>query len=599
VSGGAAAPRPTGPGELLRRAPWWVLAAIAIELAYAVVLVVPGAADALGVIANAAVWVVRSAVQAAALWWAARRPDAPARLRTGLGIAAAAAALTTAVRISGLVTAAITGAAVDGAILDAVQLVAYTATFVGMLRMPAAPSRPGEWHTIALDLIVSVGGLGALAWVVVTIPQAQTSGEATYVLLYGVSELAMLAGLNVLVVRGAAWPSRRAVGLYVAGHVVFLPLMVLVQYVSKYPELGAATWVLYFAGGIVILLAAVAFRTDPAVASPPPRLLPETAAVNPLPVLSPIVIGAFLVAAALAGGHDAVAALAIIATLVSLALVVRVVVTSRAHARAVARAAELDRRLHRDKLAAIGQLAGGIAHEYNNVLATVIATAELGQEDAASPESRSDFATIQRAATRAAALTRQLLMFSGRQANRVAPLDLAALVTRLRPVIEASAPPRVALRFELPAGASAGDGAEGDGAAVHGDADALADMVTRLASNAIDAAAGGPAAGAAGGLGHVDVAVRAVALAHGLESRFLPVAAGRYVVLEVTDDGGGISASDLPHLFEPFFTRKVQHPGGGLGLSTVYGAIVAHRGGVVVDSAPGRGTRIRVYLPAA
>jgi signal transduction histidine kinase len=581
---------------LLRRAPWWVLAAIAIELAYAVVLVIPGAPAALGVIANAAIWVVRSAVQAAALWWAAGRPDAPARLRTGLGIAAAAAALTTAVRIGGLVEA-ITGAAIDGPVLDAIQLVAYTATFVGMLRMPAAPSRPGEWPTIALDLIVSVGGLGALAWVVVTIPQARVSdGDATYVLLYGVSELAMLAGLNILVVRGVAWPSRRAVGLYVAGHVVFLPLMVLVQYVSEYPELGAATWVLYFAGGVVIQLAAVAFRTDPAVVGPPPRLLPEAAAVNPLPVLSPIVIGAFLVAAALAGGHDAVAALAIIATLVSLALVVRVVVTSRAHARAVARAAELDRRLHRDKLAAIGQLAGGIAHEYNNVLATVIATAELGQEDAASPEARSDFATIQRAATRAAALTRQLLMFSGRQPSRVASLDLAALVTRLRPVIEAAAPPGVAVRFELPSGD--GNGERG-GAALRGDEDALADLVTRLASNAIDAAAAGPAAAAAGGVGHVDVVVRAVALAHGLESPFLPVAAGRYVVLEVTDDGGGISASDLPHLFEPFFTRKVQHPGGGLGLSTVYGAIVAHRGGVVVDSMPGRGTRIRVYLPAA
>jgi two-component system cell cycle sensor histidine kinase/response regulator CckA len=227
------------------------------------------------------------------------------------------------------------------------------------------------------------------------------------------------------------------------------------------------------------------------------------------------------------------------------------------------------------KMEAIGQLAGGVAHDFNNLLGVISGYSELLSRDlpAGSRErKRSD--EIKKAADRAAALTRQLLAFSRRQVLQPKVLDLGDVVGDVEKMIRRLISENIHIETVAPDKLGK----------VRADAGQIEQVLLNLAINARDAMpSGGRLVIETGNEDYV---------------RANPDASvGSYVMLSVSDSGQGMDASTMGHIFEPFFTTKAEGKGIGLGLATVYG-IVRQSGGIVnVESALGRGTTFRVYLP--
>ena len=217
------------------------------------------------------------------------------------------------------------------------------------------------------------------------------------------------------------------------------------------------------------------------------------------------------------------------------------------------------------RLESVGQLAGGIAHDFNNILAVILNAAYFvrGQLPADSPV-RDDVEEIRRAAERASELTRQLLIFSRRDPVTPEVLDLNALVADVERLLRRTLGERVTLTT-----------APGEGE-LHVEADAaqLEQVVVNLVMNARDAMPDG---------GPIAIATRTD---------------GERVELSVTDEGVGMEPEVAARAFEPFFTTKPKGAGTGLGLATVYGTVTNAGGMTRIESAPGRGTTVRLWLPA-
>jgi PAS domain S-box-containing protein len=246
--------------------------------------------------------------------------------------------------------------------------------------------------------------------------------------------------------------------------------------------------------------------------------------------------------------------------------------------RAQADRARLEEQLAQaQKMEAIGRLAAGVAHDFNNLLTAIVANVELGLMQAAAGDPlRPHLLEIREATTRAAGLTGQLLAFSRKQVLEPCPVELSAKVDEMRTMLGRVVGEGVSLSFDLAPGLPP----------VLVDPTQLEQVVLNLVVNARDAAA--PS-------GLISVATRRAEL-QGTEGDGRTGA--RFVVLAVTDDGKGIPADLVPHVFEPFFSTKGER-GTGLGLSTVDGIVTQHGGFVELDTKPGRGTTLRVFLPEA
>ncbi|WP_396213713.1 ATP-binding protein [Gemmatimonas sp.] len=232
------------------------------------------------------------------------------------------------------------------------------------------------------------------------------------------------------------------------------------------------------------------------------------------------------------------------------------------------------------KLEAIGSLAGGIAHDFNNLLTVIRANTELLLDDMSGDDERVvDLQEIQSAATRAAALTQQLLAFGRKQQVQRRPVDAAATMLSLTPMLRRLIPSSVEMESRCPPNLPK----------VLMDAGQLEQVVVNLAVNARDAMPNG---------GHLRLHVSARELYVPTRDGGVEVSAGRWVTLTVQDTGEGIPPNALARIFEPFFTTKDVGKGTGLGLATVF-RIVDDAGGVIaVESRAGQGTRFCIYLPA-
>ena len=201
-------------------------------------------------------------------------------------------------------------------------------------------------------------------------------------------------------------------------------------------------------------------------------------------------------------------------------------------------------------------------------------------EPAGMPAVRADAEQIQAAANRAAGLTKQLLVFSRREATRTQVLDLSAIVSDLRNLLSHGIGAHVELLVEAAPGLPA----------IDADRSQVEQVLLNLAINARDAMPGG---------GALTIRTSIAELAEG-DARLLPGASpGRYVELAVSDTGTGMSAEVAARIFEPFFTTKPRDQGTGLGLTTVYGIVTQAGGTISVDSEEGTGTTFRLYFPAA
>ena len=228
---------------------------------------------------------------------------------------------------------------------------------------------------------------------------------------------------------------------------------------------------------------------------------------------------------------------------------------------------------------AVGRLAGGIAHDFNNLLTVIQSFSDLllGSLPAGSAE-HADVDEIRKAATRAAALTRQLLTFSRQQVIEQHAVDLGATVVGLKGMLGRLLGENIAVVTEVPEGLGL----------VLCDPGQMEQVIVNLAINARDAMPrGGPLAIS---VANVDVDREFAALRP-------PLAPGPYVRLSVRDRGVGMTDEVKSRIFEPFFTTKEVGRGTGLGLSTVYGIVRQSGGHVQVDSAPEHGSAFDIYLP--
>jgi signal transduction histidine kinase len=231
------------------------------------------------------------------------------------------------------------------------------------------------------------------------------------------------------------------------------------------------------------------------------------------------------------------------------------------------------------KMEAIGQLAGGVAHDFNNILAAILLQLDfLKQDSDFKPEALAGLEEIKDEAKRAANLTRQLLLFSRQSTLETKVLDINEVVANLLKMLGRLLGENVTLVFER----------RNNLGPIEADAGMLDQVLVNLAVNARDSMPNG---------GRITLAAEAIEI----DSRMAAVnpdrKPGRFVRISVSDEGCGMDAATLKRIYEPFFTTKPAGKGTGLGLATVYGIVAQHRGWIEVESEVGQGTTFTVYFP--
>jgi signal transduction histidine kinase/CheY-like chemotaxis protein len=231
------------------------------------------------------------------------------------------------------------------------------------------------------------------------------------------------------------------------------------------------------------------------------------------------------------------------------------------------------------KMEAIGQLAGGVAHDFNNILAVILLqTSLLKLEDTTLEQQLDIVREIEVAAKHAVHLTRQLLLFSRKQVLQLRDLDLNEIVTNLAKMLQRIVGEDVQLQFQCAP----------QPLLIHADAGMLDQILMNLSVNARDAMPQG---------GRLSIETSVRQLDDATAARTPQARPGSFACLSVSDTGCGIPPEILPRIFEPFFTTKDVGKGTGLGLATVFGIVQQHQGWINVDSQPRQGTTFRIYLP--
>jgi PAS domain S-box-containing protein len=248
----------------------------------------------------------------------------------------------------------------------------------------------------------------------------------------------------------------------------------------------------------------------------------------------------------------------------------------------VSERATLERQLRQaQKMEAIGQLAAGVAHDFNNILTVIQGHAGLMQQNlaAAGPHKKS-LEQITAASARAATLIRQLLMFSRKQVMQFRHLDLNETLGHASKMLERLVGEHVQINFHP----------QNPIPAIHADSSMVEQIAMNLAVNARDAMPNG---------GQVFITTSLETIQRAATPMDPERRDGEFVCLSFRDTGTGMDTQILSHIFEPFFTTKAVGKGTGLGLSTVFGIVRQHHGWLDVESKPNQGATFRVYFPAS
>ncbi|MGA1802837.1 two-component system VirA-like sensor kinase [Rhizobium sp. HT1-10] len=240
----------------------------------------------------------------------------------------------------------------------------------------------------------------------------------------------------------------------------------------------------------------------------------------------------------------------------------------------------LERRLeHAERLQAVGTLAGGIAHEFNNILGAMLGYAEMALHSQRRKSPTSQFVReIISAGERAKKIIDQILTLSRRRERVTKPIDVVEVVNDIMPLLQISLRDDVQLRTKMPARK----------AVVLGNPVEIQQIAMNLCKNAAEAIVGD---------GEIELEVSVVETTERLTLSHGDLPVGCWIRLTVSDNGGGIPEVVLPHIFEPFFTTKTDSGGTGLGLAAVHGNVIALSGHVDVRSEAGKGTQFEIYLP--
>jgi PAS domain S-box-containing protein len=245
---------------------------------------------------------------------------------------------------------------------------------------------------------------------------------------------------------------------------------------------------------------------------------------------------------------------------------------------------EARRRLERhlrqaQKMEAVGTLAGGIAHDFNNILGGIQGYAELVREEVEDPRLQADLDELLTFVQRGKTLVQRIRAFGHRPESQKVPISLAGPVQEVARFLRSSVSPRIRIHTTV----------EEDLPRVVADASAMHQVLMNLAMNAAHAMRDG---------GDVSIEITSVYLTDSEARRHPELREGTHVVITVRDTGTGIPDAVKDRVFEPFFTTKAPGHGSGLGLAIVHGIVLEHAGAVELESAPGKGTSVRVKLPA-
>ena len=232
------------------------------------------------------------------------------------------------------------------------------------------------------------------------------------------------------------------------------------------------------------------------------------------------------------------------------------------------------------KMEAIGQLAGGVAHDFNNILTIILGHASLLSLSPLDAKALASANQIKQASERAAGLTRQLLAFGRKQIVNPRPLDLNRVVGGMTEMLGRLLGEDIALQLHF----------SSEPAVVEADPTMMEQILLNLSVNSRDAMP-------RGGRLAIRISLRDLDTAYIRKS--VEASPGRYICLSHTDTGDGIPPENVQRIFEPFFTTKELGKGTGLGLATVYGIVKQHKGWIEVESEVGKGTTFHVFLPAS
>ncbi|MDH4321657.1 MAG: ATP-binding protein, partial [Desulfobulbaceae bacterium] len=239
--------------------------------------------------------------------------------------------------------------------------------------------------------------------------------------------------------------------------------------------------------------------------------------------------------------------------------------------------------LQSQKMEAVGMLASGVAHDFNNILTSIIGNVQLAAlkaDEATAANIRKHLDQIMNSADRAGGLVRQLLLFSRKHSivDEYPLTDINKTIQNLHEMLNRLIGEDISISLKLAA----------DLNMIRADRGNIEQLLTNLVVNARDAMPDG---------GEIIIATKNVFIDENNEKQISKAKAGRYVVLSVTDTGSGISQENIPHIFDPFFSTKPEGKGTGLGLSIVYGIAKQHGGWVNAYSELGQGTIFNIYLP--
>jgi two-component system cell cycle sensor histidine kinase/response regulator CckA len=237
--------------------------------------------------------------------------------------------------------------------------------------------------------------------------------------------------------------------------------------------------------------------------------------------------------------------------------------------------------MHSQKMESIGSLAGGIAHNFNNILTAILGYSELLLEFSTLDDtSKQRVQNIESSARKAGVMVSKLLSFARREVHEVLPLNLNDVISDSVKLFEGVLNKRIGLKVDL----------NGNISPIEGDPNQLEQVIMNLMVNAKDAMPDG---------GLITIRTAVAQLAKSDLDIPADVEPGKYVILSVSDTGSGIPKEIMGRIFDPFFTTKEKGKGTGLGLATVYGIIKDHKGYISVHSEVGKGTSFDIYLPSS
>ncbi len=463
-------------------------------------------------------------------------------------------------------------------------LLIWATGLMALFLLPLMPMAQGTRWRIATDIMIAGIGMTLVIFVVWTLPGLQNAPVRLRqeIMMFNLMAAGNVLVLNTILVRGPLREIRRAVWWLSATAVIETVYLVSFQYgIGRIAPEDRLTNSLFFVDYLAYFYAAQAFLSDTKPGQEIPLRPFPAWSINLLPAAAVIGVGALLIISALHGSQQPVIVLAAGIVVMTLLLMGRVTVSTAANIRSVQRKAAEDRQAQAEKMDLVARLSGNMAQVIHGLVAEVRGHADQLRTLAwQNLDTSAGFQGVGEATRKASVLAERLLLASGHGRSKQRPRRLGDVVRQQQEPMNRLVGDKRIMIWEL---------AQGAGSALVAPSD-LETIMRELVSNAGEATFHG---------GKITIRVREEKLTVRPPGIWPRPAPGLYSVLEVADTGRGFDEDDLPHVLEPFFTRKAPDQGRGLGLSVVHGIAARYGGGLQIETVPGMGSSVRVYLQAA